>query len=102
MTQSVTDNPDESRYEIHVDGALAGFAEYRRHDDHITFTHTVIDDAYEGQGLGSALSRAVLDEARGAGFAVHPACPFVARYIKRHPQPYLELVPEGLREKYGL
>ncbi len=102
MSQAVTDNTDESRYELHVDGSLAGVAEYRRHDDRITFTHTEIDDAYEGQGLGSVLSRAVLDDSRGAGLAVHPACPFVARYIKRHPRPYLELVPEGEREKYGL
>ena len=77
-------------------------ADYRRRDDHITFTHTEIDDGHEGEGLGSFLSRSVLDTAGEAGLAVHPACPFVARYIKRHPRPYLDLVPEQLREKYGV
>ncbi len=98
----ITDHPEKSRYEVRVGGELAGYAEYRLHGDHITFTHTEMDDAYEGEGLGSKLSRAVLDAARDAGLAVYPACPFIARYIKRHPHPYLELVPEKVREKYGV
>ena len=101
MTPQVTDNPAQSRYEMHVDGTLAGIAEYKRHDDHITFTHTEVDDAFEGNGLGSTLSRHVLDAARESGLAVYPACPFIARYIKRHPA-YLDLVPEEKRSKYGL
>ena len=48
------------------------------------------------------LSRHVLDAAREAGLAVYPACPFVARYIKRHPHDYLDLVPEEKRSTYGL
>jgi predicted GNAT family acetyltransferase len=100
--REVTDNTAESRYELHLDGEVVGIAEYRRHDDHITFIHTEVDDGHEGEGLGSFLSRAVLDAARDAGLAVHPACPFVARYVKRHPHPYLDLVPEQLREKYGV
>ena len=100
--REVTDNTTESRYELRLDGELVGIAEYRRAEDHITFTHTEIEDGHEGEGLGSHLSRAVLDAAREAGLPVHPACPFVARYIRRHPHPYLDLVPEALREKYGV
>jgi hypothetical protein len=101
MAPVVTDNIDQSRFEVRVDGALAGFSEYKLHGDHITFTHTEVDDAYEGEGLGSVLSRHVLDAARDAGLAVYPACPFIARYIKRHPH-YRDLVPEHLRSKYGV
>lgn len=102
MSIEVTDQPEQSRYEIRVDGELAGFAEYTLHGDHVTFTHTEVDDAYEGQGLGSKLARAALDGARNAGLAVHPACPFIARYIKRHPHDYRDLVPEQLHAKYGV
>ncbi len=102
MPPVVSDHREQSRFEIHVDGALAGFAEYKLHDDHITFTHTVLDDAYEGQGLGSVITRHVLDAARDAGLAVHPACPFIARYIKRHPHDYRDMVPEDLWSKYGV
>ena len=101
MAPVVTDNTDESRFEVRVDGELAGISEYKLHGDPITFTHTEVDDAYEGQGLGSVLSRHVLDAARDAGLAVFPACPFIARYIKRHPQ-YQDLVPEHLRSEYGV
>ena len=101
MATEVRDQPDHSRYEILVDGVVAGFAQYRRGDDRITVMHTEVDDAYEGQGLGSELVRHVLEEARAAGLAVLPSCPFTASWIKRHPE-YLDLVPEGARPAYDL
>ena len=83
-------------------GRLAGFAQYRIKDPAlIVFTHTEIDDAFEGQGLGSTLVRAALDAARTRGLAVRPDCPFVRGYIARHPE-YLDLVPEELRPRLGL
>ena len=101
MATEVRDQPDNSRFEILVDGAVAGFATYRRKDDRITFVHTEVDDAYEGQGLGSVLVRHMLDASRDAGLAVLPSCPFTAAWIKRHPE-YVELVPEGARASYDL
>ncbi len=98
----MTDNTDQSRYELIVEGEVVGSVDYHRRDDHITFTHAEVDDGHEGEGLGSFLSRAVLDAARDSGLAVHPACPFVARYVRRHQRRYLDLVPEHLREKYGV
>ena len=52
-----TDNPEQQRYEARVDGELAGFAEYQLDGDRVVFTHTEVDDAFEGQGVGSALAR---------------------------------------------
>ena len=50
---TVFDAPESSRFEIHADGRLAGFAQYRMKDAGlIVFTHTEIDDAVEGRGLG--------------------------------------------------
>jgi predicted GNAT family acetyltransferase len=102
MSVTIRDNVDEHRYEALVDDRVAGFSEYRRRDGRVTFTHTEVDDAYEGQGIGSTLASSVLDAARQAGLAVYPSCPFIADYIKRHPDGYLELVPEQVRERYGL
>jgi predicted GNAT family acetyltransferase len=39
----------------------------------------------EGQGLGSALARGVLDAERSLGEPVVPLCPFMRSYIDRHP-----------------
>ena len=87
MTDVVTsNNPEASRYEARLDGELAGFAEYLLRDGQIVFTHTVVADAFEGRGVGSALVRAALDDVRETGgLAVVPRCPFVKTWIEKHP-----------------
>ena len=101
MAAVVTDNRDRSRFEIRVDGAPAGFSAYQLEDDRIVFTHTEVDDAFEGQGLGSTLASEALDAARDTGLGVVPKCPFIAGYIRRHPE-YADLVPEDVRFDVGL
>lgn len=97
----VRDNEAEQRFEIWVDGELAGFARYQPQGAAYGFTHTEIDDRYEGQGLGSALVRSMLDTVREGGAQVFPYCPFVRGYIERHPE-YLDLVPADRRAKFEL
>jgi predicted GNAT family acetyltransferase len=99
VSVEVRDNPQKSRYEIRSDGELAGFVTYRLHDDYITFVHTEIEPPYEGEGLGSKLGRSVLDDARRRALPVVPMCPFIAEYIRRHPDEYLDLVRPDLREQ---
>jgi predicted GNAT family acetyltransferase len=86
MTTNVHDQPNLGRYEATVDGQLAGFAAYRRENAVITFTHTEVDDRFEGQGVGSQLVREALDDARAAGSPVRVECPFVRAYVDRHPE----------------
>jgi predicted GNAT family acetyltransferase len=88
----VTDNPEQSRFEAHVAGELAGFAEYETAEDLIMFTHTEVFDAFEGQGVGSALARGALDAVRADGTRqVLPRCPFIRGWIDKHPD-YQDLV----------
>ena len=88
----VTDNPAQQRYEAHLDGRLAGFAEYLVTDELIAFTHTEVFPAFEGRGVGSALARAGLDAVRADGTRkVLPQCPFIASWIGKHPD-YQDLV----------
>jgi predicted GNAT family acetyltransferase len=87
MATDVHDATERSRYEVTVDGDLAGFAAYEdRGDGARVFTHTEVLAAYEGRGVGGALARGALDDARTRGLAVVPRCPFVRGWIERHPE----------------
>lgn len=98
---AVTDHPDRQRFEIHVGDALAGFTEYRPKGDRYSFVHTEIGEDFGGRGLASRLIKDALDEMRTRGIAVLPFCPFVKRYIQRHPD-YQDLVPAQERARFEI
>ena len=88
----VVDNPDQHRYEARdADGTVLGFSAYRRSGETVLFTHTEVDDAQEGKGVGSVLVRGALDDVRRAGGKIRPLCPFVKEYVDRHEE-YADLV----------
>ncbi len=95
----VTDSPERSRFEITVDGHLAGFADYRRREDRVILTHTEIDSAYQGQGLAGRLTGTTLDAIRAEGRRVTPLCPYIANYITKHRE-YADLVDERYPGKF--
>lgn len=96
---TLADNPGGHRFELHVDGKLAARAEYNLLKDALMFTHTEVEPAYEGQGLGSKLAVFALDEVRKRGLHAIPMCQFIAGYIRRHPE-YLDLVTEESRRAF--
>ena len=96
----VTDQPGESRYELRVDGELAGFLVYRLRGQRINLIHTEVDSRFQGAGLAARLARFSLDDARKRNLTVLPDCPYVRGWISRHPE-YLDLVPEDRRGGFG-
>ena len=98
---TVADNLDTGRFEAHADGQFAGAAYYRMEGEAIAFTHTEVEDAFEGQGIGSRLAAGALDAARERRLDVLPYCPFIRGYIERHPE-YRDLVSERDRSRFGL
>ena len=81
-------NEAAQRYELKLDGELAGFAEYRTNPGRITFTHTVVFPEHEEKGLGSRIAKRVLDDAVASGDTIVPRCPFISAYLRRHPGVY--------------
>ena len=81
----VVDNPDENQFEAHVEGQVA-FVSYIKHCDMMIFTHTEVPKELQGRGLASVLARAVLERAREERWTVIARCPFIAKYIERHPE----------------
>ncbi|MSS44760.1 N-acetyltransferase [Cutibacterium sp. WCA-380-WT-3A] len=89
---TVTKNSDQSRYEAHIDGELAGFTEFRREDSVIVMPHTEVFDAFAGKGVGSALTRFALDDIASQDLAVHPECSFVKGWLDKHPDHPVKVV----------
>jgi predicted GNAT family acetyltransferase len=86
----VRDAPARHRYEIEIDGAVA-VLEYQRRPGSIALIHTEVPPALRGRGLADQLARAALDQARAQGLKVVPICPFVKKFLERHPE-YQSLV----------
>jgi predicted GNAT family acetyltransferase len=94
MTATITtilNNTAEERYELCQNGILAGYAEYKLQPGEITLTHTEVLKEFEGQGVASKLATTVLKDARKRDLKVVPECPFMAGYIRKHPE-YQDLV----------
>jgi predicted GNAT family acetyltransferase len=97
----VTDDPEQSRYELRVAGELAGFLTYHLRGEQISLNHTEVEPHFQGKGLATHLARFSLDDARKRGLAVLPFCPYVNSWIKKHPD-YTDLVPPDRRAEFGL
>jgi hypothetical protein len=97
----VVDAKARRRFEVSVDGELAGFLVYREKGGLLALIHTEVEGRFEGRGLGGRLARFALDQARGQGVAVLPFCPFVNSWMQRHPE-YTDLVPAEYRPNFDL
>jgi uncharacterized protein len=82
----VIDNREASRYELTIDGVDAGFIDYRLSDSRIVLAYIEIDPSFGGQGFGQRLTQEALEDCRSRGLTVVPACPFIADYVRRHPE----------------
>jgi predicted GNAT family acetyltransferase len=102
MTVDVRDEPSASRYEVRVDGELAGFTDYRLRPDRIAFTHTEVLPEFSGRGLARRLVAEELDDARRRGLAVLPFCPLVRAAIADDPGRWLDLVRPQDRARFDL
>ena len=91
---TIQDNVASRRYEMQVQDKTA-YIEYIKSPDKIFLTHTEVPPGLEGQGIGSTLVRLVLEEVQKTGLALMPLCPFVASYIRKHPE-WREIVAPGV------
>ncbi|HEY0626902.1 MAG TPA: GNAT family N-acetyltransferase [Allosphingosinicella sp.] len=94
MMTEVRNNEDETRYELETDAGLA-LAAYAPKNGIVSFTHTEVPQALEGQGIGSRLIKGALDDVRSRGLKVRPLCSFVRSYMERHPETH-DLLAEPL------
>ena len=85
-TPIVSDATELDRFEAHLDGVLCGTLTYINKRERLALIHTEVLPAFEGKGVGSAITRFALDSARERGLKVIVMCPFVRSYLDRHPE----------------
>ncbi|WP_062211876.1 GNAT family N-acetyltransferase [Demequina oxidasica] len=85
VSEPVKRNSEASRYEVQVDGNLAGVVEYDEHDGRIDMTHTEVSGDFRGSGIGETLAGSAIIDAVDRGLVIVPSCPFIESYLRKHP-----------------
>ena len=85
MENKLINNEANHQYEIHV-GEYVPKIEYIKSGNKIYLTHTEVPIELEGQGIASDLVKKVLADIQQNELKVVPLCPFIDKYIKRHPE----------------
>lgn len=87
MPTEVVQDQRMNRFELLVDGEVAGATDYQVRDDTIVFIHTEIDPSRREHGLGGELVRGALNLVRAeTDYRVVATCPFTAAWIEKHPE----------------
>jgi predicted GNAT family acetyltransferase len=95
---TVVDNPEESRFEVSLDGTLAGFAAYEIDNGAVVFVHTEVFEQYEGRGVAGRLAKAALGMVREAGGEVVALCPYIRSYVRKHEPEYDDLLRQPVAD----
>lgn len=82
METSVSRRTD--RFEITVDGSVAGFTLFVDHDGRRIFHHTEIAPEHGGQGLAGEVVGTALRRTLDEGLRVVAVCPYVKKYVNTH------------------
>lgn len=95
MPDSVRHDADAHRFALATDAGDATLDYDLEDDGLIVFTHTVVPDAAQGRGVGTRLVEGALAHVRGHDLKVVPQCPFVAGYLRDHPDDQDLLAPRA-------
>ena len=89
----VVHRPDTQRYEILLDGQVAGYVTYQQAHGHLVLDHTKVKPAFEGRGLAGQLATGTFEDLRSRGLRAEPRCEFMAAWVAKHPEYCDVIVP---------
>ena len=83
---AVQHDMDKKRFYIEVEGKQVELTYQVESDGHLNYNSTFTPPELRGQGLAGQVTKAALQFAQVNKKKVEPSCPYVADYIKRHPE----------------
>lgn len=78
------DNKEAQQFEFHIDGRIAKI-EYQTRPGKILLIHTEVPEELGGRGIASKLVAAVLKAINHSGETLRVYCPYVKKYMEKHP-----------------
>jgi predicted GNAT family acetyltransferase len=88
---AVVDDPDDLRYEIFVNGQLAGHIAYRVEPGVLVLVYTDVELRWANTWVGLRLVELTLDDIRARGLQAAPLCPFIHSFVRKRPE-YADLI----------
>lgn len=77
-------NPESGFFLAEEDGTRMGYISYEWASDTVfAIMHTVVEKAFQGQGVAKALLNAAVAFARENGYKIRPVCPFAEKVFQR-------------------
>ena len=81
------DGDSRVRYVVTIEGYAAELPYSKVGDSgNVIADHTGVPEELGGRGVGSALVRYLVEDARTNGFRIMPLCPFVKAQYQKHPE----------------
>ena len=94
LHDQIRHDPAQQRFILTLGHTLA-VLDYDRVDAAtLDYRHTFVPPAMRGRGIASALTAYALRHARDENQKVIPSCPFVAAFVRRHPE-YQDVVRDS-------
>lgn len=97
----IKDNRELRRVEaLNEDGEVTGFAQYRIEEEDKTFdfTHTEVDERFQGQGVATDIAAGVVDFARDSGVKIIPSCSLIRSWMAEHEESHDVLAEQASLE----
>ena len=95
LAKPITNNEKLSRFETEINGEFA-FLDYRFYKGNFALVHTFVPEPARGKGIAPALAKFALEYAKEQNLKIMIYCPYVSKYMKRHPE-YEPLVDQQYR-----
>lgn len=73
------------KFELTSEGQVA-YLEYNLTGKVLQLIHTEVPEPLRGKGVASELAKSALDWAQDRDLRVDVVCPYVAGYVKKHPE----------------